>query len=77
MLHYFYVSKKVSRVFGFVHEKHLPDGSQKMVVNKDFLSKGITDKKIYGFKTPIYDLFQNKQDSLLLSILSIYGKIKQ
>ena len=44
---------------------------------KDFLSKGITDKKIYGFKTPIYDLFQNKQDSLLLSILSIYGKIKQ
>lgn len=44
---------------------------------KDFLSKGITNKKSYGLKTAIYDLFQKKQDILLLTLLGIFGKIKR
>jgi hypothetical protein len=44
---------------------------------KDFLSKGITDRKLFGYKTAVYDLFKNKHDALLLTLLSIYGKIRQ
>lgn len=44
---------------------------------KTFLNKGITNRKTYGLKTAIYDLFQKKQDILLLTMLGLYGKIKQ
>ena len=44
---------------------------------KVFLSKGITNKKSYGLITVIYDLFQKKQDIILLTLLGLYGKIKR
>lgn len=43
----------------------------------NFLSKGITDRKSFGYKKAVYDLFKNKHDALLLTLLSIYGKINQ
>ena len=44
---------------------------------KEFLSKGITNRKEVGAKSTIYDLFRNKKDTVLLTALRLWGKIKQ